>query len=60
MARIESVADADKGLEQAKGSPKLALLSFPAPPDCAGCTKLDDKVYAEEEVVRFIMNALFP
>lgn len=60
MPQIEWVSDADKGLEQAKRSQKLALLSFTAAPDCAGCTELDDEVYAEKDVVRFVTECFIP
>ena len=60
MPRIEWVSDADEGLDQAKGSQKLALFSFTAAPDCSGCTQLDDEVYAEEDVVRFVTECFVP
>jgi thioredoxin-related protein len=60
MTRIKWVSDADKGLDQAKGSQKLALLSFTAAPDCPGCTQLDDDVYEEEGVARFVTECFVP
>jgi len=60
MAQIEWVLDADKGLDQAEGSPRLPLLNFTAAPQCAGCTRLDDKVYKEEDVARFISECFIP
>lgn len=60
MARIEWVPGIEEGLAQAKGSQKLALLSYTAAPECAGCTRLDDKVYTEEDVIRFVSECFFP
>jgi len=60
MARIEWVTNARDGIEQARTTQKLALLSFTAGPDCAGCTKLDDDIYSEEDVVLFINECFVP
>jgi thioredoxin-related protein len=60
MPRIKWVSDAGKGLDQAKGSQKLALLNFTAAPHCAGCSQLDDEVYAEEDVVLFVNECFVP
>lgn len=60
MPQIQWVSEANKGLGQAKGSPKLALLSFTAAPECAGCTRLEDEVYAEDDVVRFVTECFVP
>ena len=60
MARIEWVDNARDGIEQAKKAHKLALLSFTAAPDCPGSIKLDDEVYSEEDVVRFISECFVP
>ncbi len=60
MARIEWALDSGKGLDQAKGTQKLALLSFTAAPHCRGCTQMDEEVYGEEGVVRFITECFVP
>lgn len=60
MAQIEWVLDADEGFDRAEGTPRLALLSFTAAPQCAGCSHLDDKVYKEEDVARFVTECFVP
>lgn len=60
MARMEWVVNADEGINQAKGSEKLALLNFTAAPKCVGCTRLDDKVYGQEDVIRFVTECFVP
>lgn len=60
MVRIEWLNNVREGIEQAKKTQKIALLSFTAGQDCAGCSKLDDEVYAEEDVARFINECFVP
>lgn len=60
MAQMEWVIDADEGIDQAKETGKLALLTFSAAPDCEGCTQLEDKVYGQEDVMRFVNECFVP
>lgn len=60
MERINWVPDADKGLDQARASQKLALFTFTAGSDCAGCAQLDDEVYSKEDVARFVAECFVP